>query len=55
VNLLKRSDARAAHPSFEQLLSVHVTISASAGDEGRRLWTLLEGSFSWAMFRWSEP
>ncbi|KAK0110681.1 hypothetical protein ONS96_002282 [Cadophora gregata f. sp. sojae] len=54
AELLKRKDARAAHPSFDHLLPVHIGVGASAGDRGVRLWTLVEGSFSWAMFRWGE-
>ncbi|PVH88831.1 Extradiol aromatic ring-opening dioxygenase [Cadophora sp. DSE1049] len=54
VETLKRKDARAAHPSFDHLLPVHVGAGASAGDRGVRLWTLVEGSFSWAMFRWGD-
>ncbi|KAH7336284.1 putative aromatic ring-opening dioxygenase LigB subunit [Rhexocercosporidium sp. MPI-PUGE-AT-0058] len=54
VELLRRKDARGAHPSFEHLLPVHVAVGAAAGDRGVRLWTLVEGSFSWAMFRWGE-
>ena len=54
AELLKRKDARAAHPSFDHLLPVHAGVGASAGDKGIRLWTMVEGSFSWAMFRWGE-
>lgn len=52
--LLERSDARGAHPSFEHLLPVYVGVGAADGDRGKRLWTLAEGSFSWAQFRWGE-
>lgn len=52
--LLERSDARGAHPSFEHLLPVFVGVGAAGGDRGKRLWTLAEGSFSWAQFRWGE-
>lgn len=55
IALLKRKDARGAHPTFEHLLPVHVGVGAAAGDQGKRLWTLVEGSFSWAQFRWGEP
>ncbi|KAH9224599.1 Extradiol ring-cleavage dioxygenase, class III enzyme, subunit B [Leptodontidium sp. 2 PMI_412] len=54
VELLSRKDARAAHPNFDHLLPVYVGVGAAAGDMGVRLWTLVEGSFSWAMFRWGE-
>ncbi|KAJ5054006.1 uncharacterized protein L3040_000292 [Drepanopeziza brunnea f. sp. 'multigermtubi'] len=54
IALLKRKDARGAHPSFEHLLPVHVGVGAAAGDAGKRLWTLVEGPFSWAQYRWGE-
>lgn len=54
VDLLKRGDARQAHPTFDHLLPVHVGAGAAGGDLGRRLWTLKEGSMSWAQFRFGE-
>lgn len=54
VSLLQRSDARRAHPSFEHLLPVHVAAGAAGGDRGKQLWTLPEGSMSWAQFRFGE-
>ena len=52
--LLRRSDARRAHPSFEHLLPVHVAAGAAGEDKGRQLWTLPEGSMSWAQYRFGE-
>jgi 4,5-DOPA dioxygenase extradiol len=54
VELLKRPDARPAHPSFEHLLPIHVGAGAAGSDKGKRLWTLAEGSFSWAQFRFGD-
>lgn len=54
AELFKRPDARRAHPSFEHLLPVHVAAGAAGGCEGRRLWTLPEGSMSWAQYRFGE-
>jgi 4,5-DOPA dioxygenase extradiol len=54
VQLLKRPDARPAHPSFEHLLPIHVGAGAAGGDKGKRLWTLAEASFSWAQFRFGD-
>jgi 4,5-DOPA dioxygenase extradiol len=54
VELLWRKDARPAHPSFEHLLPIHVGAGAAGDDKGKRLWTLVEGSFSWAQFRFGE-
>jgi 4,5-DOPA dioxygenase extradiol len=52
--LLKRGDARQAHPSFEHLLPIHVGAGAAGEDRGKRTWTLVEGSFSWAQYRFGE-
>lgn len=54
AELLKRPDARQAHPTFEHLLPIHIGAGAAGEDLGRRLWTLKEGSTSWAMFRFGE-
>jgi 4,5-DOPA dioxygenase extradiol len=54
VALLKRGDARKAHPTFEHLLPIHVGVGAAGDDEGKQLWTLAEGSFSWAQYRFGE-
>ncbi|KAI7458818.1 aromatic ring-opening dioxygenase LigB subunit [Hortaea werneckii] len=53
--LLKRGDLRQAHPSLEHLLPIFVAAGAAGEDEmGKRLWTLGEGSLSWAQFRFGE-
>ena len=52
--LLKSPNARKAHPTFEHLLPVHVAAGAAANETGKRLWTLPEGSMSWAMFRFGD-
>lgn len=54
ASLLKRGDARQAHPSFEHLLPLHVGAGAAGEDKGKRLWTLAEGSFSWAQYRFGD-
>lgn len=54
VELLKRGDARKAHPSFEHLLPVFVGAGAAGEDRGVRLWTMCEGSISWGMFRFGD-
>ena len=51
VRLLKRKDARKAHPAFEYLLSILIGAGAAGEDREKRLWTFTEGGFSWAMFR----
>ncbi|KAL4772708.1 Extradiol ring-cleavage dioxygenase, class III enzyme, subunit B [Aspergillus nidulans var. acristatus] len=54
VDLLKREDARQAHPYFDHLLPIHVGAGAAGEDQGKRLWTLKEGSMSWAQYRFGE-
>lgn len=54
ADLLKRSDARRAHPSFEHLLPIHIGAGAAGNDMGKQLWTFPEGSMSWAQFRFGE-
>ena len=49
--LLKRGDARAAHPSLEHILPMHVAAGAAGSDVGVRLWALPEGSLNWAQYR----
>lgn len=54
AQLLKRGDARQAHPSFEHLLPIHIGAGAAGEDLGRRLWTYKDGSMSWAQYRFGE-
>ncbi|KAF6219557.1 hypothetical protein HO133_004026 [Letharia lupina] len=54
ANLLTRPDARQAHPTFDHLLPIFVGAGAAGDDVGERLWTLKEGSFSWAQYRFGE-
>ncbi|KAJ5787603.1 Extradiol ring-cleavage dioxygenase class III enzyme subunit B [Penicillium paradoxum] len=54
ADLLKRPDARKAHPSFEHLLPIHIGAGAAGEDMGKRTWTLPEGSMSWAQYRFGE-
>ncbi len=54
AELVKRKDARRAHPTFDHLLPLFVGAGAANEDRGLRLWTLLEGSMSWAQYRFGE-
>ena len=54
AELLQRPDARKAHPTFEHLLPLYVGAGAAKEDQGKRLWSLPEGSLSWAQFRFGE-
>lgn len=53
-NLLEGRLVRQAHPSLEHLLPVFVAAGAAGEDTGKRVWTLGEGSMSWAMYRFGE-
>ncbi|RHZ44201.1 DODA-type extradiol aromatic ring-opening family dioxygenase [Aspergillus thermomutatus] len=54
IELLKRPDARQAHPYFDHLLPIHIGAGAAGDDLGKRLWTLKEGSMSWAQYRFGD-
>ena len=49
--LLRRRDARKAHPTLEHLLPVFVAAGAAEGEGAQRVWELREQSMSWAQFR----
>ncbi|PVH79200.1 putative aromatic ring-opening dioxygenase LigB subunit [Cadophora sp. DSE1049] len=51
VALLKRDDARKAHPTFEHILPLYVAAGAASEDVGERLWTMHEGPLSWVQYR----
>jgi len=52
--LLKRPDARKAHPTFEHSLPIHIAAGAAGEDKGIQLWTMPERSMSWAMYRFGD-
>jgi hypothetical protein len=52
--LLKRSDAKKAHPTLEHLLPIYVAAGAAGSDVGEQLWTLPERSASWAQYRFGK-
>ena len=54
AKLLQRGDARQAHPTFEHLLPIYIGAGAAGEDKGERLWTLKEGSMSWAQYRFGK-
>jgi len=49
--LMKRSDARKAHPTLEHILPIYVVAGAAGSDLGEQLWTFPELSLSWAQYR----
>lgn len=50
--LVKRPDARSAHPTFDHFWPVVVACGAGAEEKGTRIWGMSEGGMGWAMFRW---
>ncbi|KAK0661997.1 Extradiol ring-cleavage dioxygenase [Lasiodiplodia hormozganensis] len=54
AELLKRGDARQAHPTFEHLLPIHIAAGAAGSDLGTRLFTMADGSMSWAQYRFGD-
>ncbi|KAK7751092.1 hypothetical protein SLS62_006921 [Diatrype stigma] len=49
-----RPDARQAHPRMDHLMPVYVAAGAAGNDVGKRTWTLHEGSFAWAQYRFGD-
>ncbi|KIW10487.1 hypothetical protein PV08_11451 [Exophiala spinifera] len=52
--LMKRPDAREAHPSLEHILPMYISAGAAGSDVGEQLWTLPEKSLSWAQYRFGK-
>ncbi|KAI3322969.1 putative aromatic ring-opening dioxygenase LigB subunit [Xylariaceae sp. AK1471] len=53
-DLMKRPDARQAHPTLEHILPMYVAAGAAGADIGERLWTMPEASLSWAQYRFGK-
>jgi aromatic ring-opening dioxygenase catalytic subunit (LigB family) len=53
-DLVRRPDARLAHPTFDHLLPVHIAAGAAEEDEAVQVWTMQEASFAWAQYRFGE-
>jgi 4,5-DOPA dioxygenase extradiol len=49
--LMRRNDARKAHPTWEHIPPMFISAGTAGGDLSERLWTLPEGSLSWAQYR----
>jgi 4,5-DOPA dioxygenase extradiol len=54
ADLLKGKDARKAHLTFDHLLPIFVGAGAASEVRGVRVWTLPEGSMSWAQYRFGD-
>lgn len=52
--LMRRSDARRAHPTLEHIFPMYVAAGAAGVDNCEQAWTLPEGSLSWAYYRYGE-
>ncbi|KAH8675383.1 putative aromatic ring-opening dioxygenase LigB subunit [Xylariales sp. PMI_506] len=52
--LMRRDDARRAHPTWEHILPMHVAAGSAGADLGEQIWTLPEGSLSWAQYRFGK-
>jgi len=52
--LLKRPDARKAHPGFDHLLPIHVAGGAAERDQAERVFTKVESSLAWGQYRFGE-
>ena len=53
-DLMRRSDARQAHPTLEHILPIYVAAGAAGSDVGEQLWTFPELSVSWAQYRFGK-
>jgi aromatic ring-opening dioxygenase catalytic subunit (LigB family) len=52
--LLRRSDIRDAHPTFDHILPTYIAAGAAGSDLGEKLWDLPEGSLNWAQYRFGK-
>lgn len=54
AQLVERPDARQAHPWMDHLMPVYVAAGAAGEDAGKQTWTMQEGSFAWAQYRFGD-
>jgi len=52
--LLKRPDARKAHPGFDHLLPIYVAGGAAEHDQAEQVFTRVESSLAWGQYRFGE-
>ncbi|KAK3396047.1 Extradiol ring-cleavage dioxygenase, class III enzyme, subunit B [Sordaria brevicollis] len=52
--VVKRPDARQSHPHMDHLMPIHIAAGAAGKDKGVQTWTLQEGSFAWAQYRFGD-
>ncbi|RWA13722.1 hypothetical protein EKO27_g1398 [Xylaria grammica] len=53
-DLMRRSDARQAHPTLDHILPIYVSAGAAGRDVGERLFTLPDRTLSWAQYRFGK-
>ena len=54
AEICRRPDAKQAHPWMDHLMPIHVAAGAAGDDAGKQTWTMQEGSFGWAQYRFGE-
>ncbi|KAK0613137.1 Extradiol ring-cleavage dioxygenase, class III enzyme, subunit B [Bombardia bombarda] len=54
AEVARRPDARRAHPWMDHLMPVYIAAGAAGEDEGVQTWTLHEGAFAWAQYRFGD-
>lgn len=52
--LVKRPDARLAHPTLDHFWPAVVGCGAGEGEVGKMVWGMGEKGLGWGMFRWGE-
>ncbi|KAI9172360.1 Extradiol ring-cleavage dioxygenase [Paramyrothecium foliicola] len=50
----QRPDARQAHPFMDHLMPVFIAAGAAGDNVGKQTWTMQEGSFAWAQYRFGD-
>ncbi|GAW14938.1 hypothetical protein ANO14919_043440 [Xylariales sp. No.14919] len=53
-DLMRRNDARQAHPTLDHILPIYVSAGAAGRDVGERLFTLPDRTLSWAQYRFGK-
>ncbi|KAK3941940.1 putative ferrous iron binding protein [Diplogelasinospora grovesii] len=49
-----RADAKQAHPWMDHLMPVYIAAGAAFDEPGKQIWTMHEGSFAWAQYRFGQ-
>lgn len=54
AELVRRPDARMSHPTMDHLMPIYVTAGAAGADAAEQVWTMQEGGFGWAQYRFGD-